>query len=96
MLEEDVDLVEGEDNPLVEVGLPTTVRKATIRIPQGQRKMKVALGEKGHTSKEGVMAEAEELPTNVTSATSGGVCPLSVLKVNRLDKEENMFLKQRK
>lgn len=42
------------------------------------------------------MVGAEELPTSVTSATSGGIDPLSVLKENRLVKEEHMLLKQRK
>ena len=56
----------------------------------------MALGEEGHTREEGEMAGEEELPTSVTSATSGGTSPLSVPKENMLVKEEHIFLKQRK
>lgn len=42
------------------------------------------------------MIEVEELPTSVTSATSWGTGPLSVLKGNMLVKEEHMLLRQRK
>ena len=91
-----MDLVERKDNPLAEEGLPIIVNKVAIQRPQQQQKRKVALGGDSHTSDEGVVAEVEELPTIVTSATIGGTGPLSVLKVNRLDKEEHMLLKQRK
>lgn len=55
MPEEDVDLAKGKDNPLAEVGLPTTVKKVAVQRPQEQQKSKVALRGEGHTSEEGVM-----------------------------------------
>ena len=42
------------------------------------------------------MVEVEDLPSSVTSITSGGTNPLSVLKVTRLEQEEHMLLRQRK
>jgi len=45
---------------------------------------------------EAEMVEAKELPTSATSATSGGTGLLSVLKGNRLVREENMSPSQRK
>ena len=42
------------------------------------------------------MAEVKELPTSAISATSGGTCLLSVLKGNRLVREEHMSPSQRK
>ena len=42
------------------------------------------------------MAEVEELPTSVTSATYGGIYHLNVLKVIKQDKEEHMLLSPRK
>jgi len=42
------------------------------------------------------MEEVKELPTSGTSATSGGTDPFSVLKENKLVKEEHMLLRQKK
>lgn len=42
------------------------------------------------------MAEVEELLTSARSATSGGIGLLSVLKGNRLVREEHMLPSQRK
>jgi len=67
-----------------------------VQSLQEQQKRKVTLREEGHTNGEEIVVEAEEMPTSVTSATSGCIDPLSVLKVNKMDKEENMLLKQRK
>jgi len=38
------------------------------------------------------MAEAEEMPINVTNVTSGDTDLLNVLKVIKQDKEEHMLL----
>lgn len=93
---EDEELTEGKDNPLAEEELPTIEKRVAVQRPQGQQKKKVALEEEGHIREEGEMAEAKELPTNPTSATSGVTDPLSVLKENRLAKEERMLHSQRK
>lgn len=58
--------------------------------------MRVTLGEEGLTSEVEVMAEAEELPTSVTSATNGGIDRLNVLKVITQDKEEHILLNPRR
>ena len=96
MPEEEEDLVEGKDEPMAEVELPLPVMKATVQKLHEQQKKTITLEEEGHTNVEEVMAEAKELPSSVTSATSGGTNILNVLRVNRLEKEEHMLLRWRK
>ena len=45
----------------------------------------------GHISEEEGMAKAEELTISAIGATSGGIDLLSVLKWNKLVKEEHML-----
>lgn len=96
MLGEDKELAEGEDNPMAEDELPTIVKRAVVPRLWGQQKKKTTLKEEGHISEEGEMVEEEELPTSATSVTSGGTGLLSVLKGNKLVKEERMSHSQRK
>jgi len=93
---EDEEKAEGKDNPLVDEGPPIIVKRAEVQKPQAQWKRRATLEEEGHTREEGEMAEVKELPTSATSATSGGTDLFSVLKENRLVKEEHMLLRQKK
>lgn len=81
---------------MVEEELPKIVKRVAVPRPQGQQKKKAALEEEGHIREEEEMAEAEELPTTATSATSGGTDPLSVLKENKLVQEGHMLHSLRK
>ena len=92
MPEEDVVLVEVGDRPLVEVGLPTTMKRVVVRRLRDRVKGKVKPEEEGHTSEEKVTAKVEEMHMSVTSVTSGDTGPLNVLKMNKLDRGEHMFL----
>ena len=89
-------MAEGKDGPMVEVELPILVMKAAVQRLQQQHKETITLEGKGHTSVEEVMAEAQELPSSVTSAISGGRSLLSVLRVKIQEEEEHMLLKWRK
>lgn len=96
MLEEDEELAEGKDNPMAKDELPKIVKRAVVPRLQGQPKKETKLEEEGHISEEGETARAEELPISATSVTSGGTSLLSVLKGNKLVKEEHMLHSQRK
>lgn len=92
MLGEDVVLAEEGDSPLVEVKLPVVVKNAAGQILWDRLREKVAPEVEGHTYVEEVMEDIEEMPTSVTSVTSGGTCLLNVLKVSKLHNGENMLL----
>jgi len=92
MPEENVVLVEVEDRPLVEVGLPTTMKRVVVRRLQDRVKVEVTPKEDCHTREEEVMAEAEEMPISVTSVTSGDTGPLNVEKMNKLGRREHISL----
>ena len=68
---EDEELVEGKENPLAEVELPTKVKKAVVRRFLEQQRRTIALREEGHTSVGEVVVEEKELPSSVTGAISG-------------------------
>ena len=96
MPEEEDDLAEGKDGLMAEVELPILVMKAVVQRLQEQQKNTITLEEEGHTSVEEVMAEAEELPSSVTNAISGGTSLLNVWRVNKQEEEEHMLLRWRK
>ena len=91
-----MDLVEEKGSPMAGAEFPATMMKVAVRNLQGQQIKRVTLGEEGLTSEVEVMVEAEELPTNVTSATNGGTDRLNVLKVIKQDKGEHMLFSPRK
>jgi len=92
MLEEDVVLAEVGDSPLAKVGMPTAMKRVAVRKLRDKLKGKVTLQEEGHTNEDEVMAEADEMPISVTGVISGDTSPLNVLKMNKLDIGEHMFL----
>ena len=96
MLGEDGEPTEEEDNPMAEDELPIIVKKATVPRLQGQQKKETTVEEEGHIREEEEMAEVEGMPISATGATSGGTGLLSVLKRNKLVKEECMLHNQRK
>lgn len=96
MLEEDVEPVEEEDNPMAEDELPIIVKRVVVPKLQGQQKRETTPEEEGHISEEGEMAGIEELLISATGATSGGTGLLSVLKWKKLGIEEHMLQSQRK
>lgn len=92
MQEEDVVLIEEEDSPMEEVELLIVMKRAIVRRLRDKLIRKETPEVEGHTSEEEVMAEAEEIPSSVTSVTNGDTGLLNVLKMNQLDRGEHMLL----